>query len=130
MIPVTTKYGTTYKLTAEERAWWLQHNRSNPVLAQYLRTLQPQHGVIVDVTIAPGLPADQFLVWYDASKNLHVIKVTGTQLAVEVRKADFESPNSSFVENLMDELQKFAGGARSALMLGVAVVAGLFLLKR
>ncbi len=121
-----------YALTAAEKEQFLTENAGNATLQAYLMTADPPYGIVLN------LGYGQILVWYDQGytqgvdplQHLHVIDVTNMSIAREVQKAPFESPDSSFVQNLIDALgnlaRQTAGGLADVAV--IALLVGAFFL--
>jgi hypothetical protein len=78
-------------------------------LADYVEKKYPPYGVIV----RPVGSTNRVLVWYDAGGKLHVVDVTGHTIANEVAKAPYESPDSGYLESLMNRINEIAKGLPS-----------------
>jgi hypothetical protein len=83
-------------------AWF---DRDVWTLSDFLDKKYPPWGVIV----APG-GGRRVLVWFDAAGQVRVVDVTGHNIANEVIKAPFESPDSSYMENLLNRINELAAG--------------------
>jgi hypothetical protein len=91
-----------YAFSSEEIASFVDENKFNLELQHYLYLKTPPYGIIVKQDYG------EILVWYDQTGHLHIIDVTNLSIAREVQKAPYESPDASFIKNLLEELRKIA----------------------
>ena len=128
---LTTYHAIPYALTADERNAFFERT-NNAVLDAYLATGEPPYGIIVQDTYGT------LLVWLDESHALgdadgvHVIDVTNMPIVAAVQQAPFESPDSSFIQNLMTDIKAVVQATIPTidLGLGLAIIVALFFLVR
>ena len=115
-------YSIPYHFTEEETEQFLEDHWNDAKLINYLEDrMDPPYGIIVRDGYG------DILVWIDpAGGELHVVDITNMNLAKEIQKAPFESPDSSYIDNLIEQVKATAAaGANAALLLGVVAVAVL-----
>jgi len=117
---------TPYAYSAEQATQFLKDNGGTTVkgapisvpgnfglyrvvsLSDYVSQRYPPWGVVVHPNTS------DVMVWYDANGKLHVIDVTGHPIADQIPKAAFESPDSSLIDSLLDQLNKMTENLPSA----------------
>lgn len=120
-----------YAFTAAEIQDFLNTYSTDPVVGNYLFSKQPAYGVI----FAPPNAYGQLLLWFDAAGVFHVIDVTNLSIVSAVEQPAYQSPDSSVIDNIVQQVETFVAGlpsasqALSAVEL-LAVVAGLYFLYK
>lgn len=110
-----------YALTFDEIVAFLDRNSGNAALQSYLSTGEPVYGIIVQEAYG------SLLVWHDLSHplgdvdGLHVIDVTNMSIATQVRKAPYESPDQSIIDNLLQQINKLLAAVKPTVNLGLIV---------
>lgn len=118
--PVTAGQSVPYHLTASEIQAFLSAHLDDGNLSRYIDTHLPEWGIIVNEN------QNQFLVWYDARNVLHVVNVTNMEIAAQVQQAPYESPGSSFFENIQQSFNNlFVTTQGLAVVVGVVALAYL-----
>ena len=120
-----------YAYTASEIQDFLNMFSKDPTVSNYLWTKQPSYGVIFQPPGGYG----QLLLWFDASGILHIIDVTNMGIAQQVQQAPYESPDSSLIQNIYDQIQKLIAALPSATQVLTTaeiamIVIGLYFLTR
>jgi hypothetical protein len=124
-------YSIPYAFTQSDIDNFLATYSADPVVSQYLWTKTPPYGVIWNNPSGYG----ELLLWFDASGVFHVIDVTNMSIATQVQKAPYESPDSSVVGNIIQQIQSLiqnlpsAQQALSAVEILAAVVGLYFVYK-
>src|SRR6267142_3670043 len=101
---VMSNYSIPHHFSETEISDWLHVRAGDPAVYNYLQSHEPSYGILVNEEYG------QLLLWYDASGRFHIVDVTNLSIAKEVAKAPYESPGSSFWENLGEEFKGLFGG--------------------
>lgn len=108
-----------YALTQSEINDFLDRNKANATLQNYLQTWEPVYGVIVHEDYG------ELLVWIDASAVLHVIDITNMSIVTEIEKAPYQSPDSGFINNLVTDIGKVVDQATTTAFPVALIVAAV-----
>lgn len=120
-----------YSFTQTEINDFLNTYSTDPVVSQYLWTKAPPYGVIWNNTAGYG----QLLLWFDAAGVFHIVDVTNMSIATQVQQAPYESPDSSIIQNVIDQINNLIQSlpspqqAISAVEI-IAVVVGLYFVSQ
>jgi hypothetical protein len=115
-----------YSFTQSDIANFLSIYAHDPIVSQYIWAKAPPYGVIWNNPAGYG----QMLLWFDASGVLHIVDVTNLSIANQVQKAPYESPDSSLIDNITQQVQSLIAGLPSPAqaLTGIEILAGLFAL--
>lgn len=120
----TGGHAIPYQLTFEEMTDFLQRNAGDSALQAYLSTCDPPYGIVIQESYG------EMLVWHDQSHScsdmdgLHVVDITNMGISQQIAQAPFESPDSSFVQNVINQIKAAIAAAKPTIDLGlVAVIA-------
>ncbi len=128
---LTTFHEIPYALTADERNAFFART-SNAALDAYLASGDPPYGIIVQDTYGT------LLVWIDQTHALgdadgvHVIDVTNMPIVTAVQQAPYESPDSGFWQNTIDQIKTIVAATIPTIDigLGLAIIVALVFLVR
>lgn len=120
-------YSIPYAFTPVEIQNFLNTYGSDPVVSQYVASQSPPYGVIWNNPAGYG----QLLLWFDQTGHFHIVDVTNMSIAQQVQKAPYESPDSSLIDNIIQQIQNLLKGlpSPSQALTGleiIAAVVGLF----
>jgi hypothetical protein len=122
-------YTIPYHFTDVEAQAWLQSQSGNAALQAYLSN---PASTPAGIMVPDGY--SQIIVWLDASGKLHVIDATNMSVTQHVNDAVYQSPDSSVVQNALQELTDSVAKLKSAASLSLDLspyvllaVAGLWL---
>lgn len=96
-------YAIPYRFSPTEVQNFIKTYAGDPVFSQYYYTRQPPYGVIWNNPAGYG----QLLLWFDATGQFVIVDVTNMSIATQVQKAPYESPDSSIIDNLIQQVQTF-----------------------
>lgn len=113
-------YSIPHELSEQEKADFFTRNLLNAILNNYMLTHDPPYGVVINEAYG------QILVWYSPSNGLHVVDVTNMAIAHEIQKAPYESPDTSTIGNIIQELNNIVSGAGKGAEIGVSTVMVIF----
>jgi hypothetical protein len=117
-----------YAFTQSDISNFLSTYSHDPIVSQYMWSKSPPYGVIWNNPAGYG----QLLLWFDASGVFHIVDVTNLSIAKQVQKAPYESPDSSLIDNIIQQIQALIAALPSPqqALTGlevVAVLVGLYL---
>lgn len=114
-------YSIPHRLNDDELLAFLERHADDARVQNYIATREPPYGV----TTREGERA--FLVWWPETSpyitDLVVIDATGMPIIAAVDQAPYESPDSSFVQETIEEVRTLAGAVQSTLNLVLLVAA-------
>ena len=123
-VTYTGGHSIPYQLTYDEMIDFLSRNVTNAALQSYLASCDPPWGLVIQEAYG------EMLVWHDQSHScsdmdgLHVVDITNMGISQQINQAPFESPDSSFVQNLINQIKAAVAAATPTINLGlVAVIA-------
>lgn len=120
-------YSVPHRLNQDELLSFFEKHAGDSRMQEYLVTADPEYGIIVQEGVHHS-----FLIWWPAGvrgylTDLVVIDVTGLPIVASVNQAPYESPDSSFVQETIEEVRALASSFQStlnlALLVGVAYLA-------
>ena len=102
-------YSIPYSFTQSDINNFLQTYSTDPIVSQYIWSKSPPYGVIWNNPAGYG----QLLLWFDASGVFHIVDVTNLSIAKQVQQAPYESPDSSLIDNITQQIQSLLAGLPS-----------------
>jgi len=120
-------YAIPYSFTQADIQNFISTYAGDPIVSQYMWSKSPPYGVIWNNPAGYG----QLLLWFDASGVFHIVDVTNMSIATQVQKALYESPDSSVIDNIVQQVQSFINQLPSPQTAfnwieGAAVLVGLY----
>jgi hypothetical protein len=102
-------YSIPYAFTQSDINNFLNVYSKDPIVSQYMWSKSPPYGVIWNNPAGYG----QLLLWFDASGVFHIVDVTNLSIATQVQKAPYQSPDSSIIDNIVQQIQGLVGSLPS-----------------